>query len=358
MTATLSTQTTTTLPLRPRLLAGLPVLRRRPGELQIGTDPRHRHTRTDVPDSLADLLRGLTGRLTLDELLARAGPDRTALLDALTDLTAAGLLVDAEPVPTSPARIAAEQTSVRLRAPTSDTDLALIRQEAVVVVHGNGRVAISIAMLLAAAGVGWVHPAAGGEVRAEDTGCGYLDADIGLPRPDAAAAAVRRAAIEVRTEPLPVRVRPDLVVLADETVPDPLLTASLLADAVPHLAARAAEGVGLVGPLVLPGRTSCLRCADHYTAEADGCWPMLAAQLCGATRMTDLATTQAVAAFAAAQVLRALDPAAEPLPTHNAAIELDTYTAESRTVPLAVHPDCICHVRSRNDARRMIRYRP
>ena len=358
MTATLSSQTPTTLPGRPRLLSGLPVLRRRPGEVQIGADPRHRRTLIGVPESLVPVLRGLTGRLTLDELLARAGPDRTALLDALTDLAALGLLVDAEPVPLSPARIAAEQTAVRLRAPTSDTDLALVRQEAVVVVHGNGRVAISIAMLLAAAGVGWVYPATDGEVRAEDTGCGYLDADIGLPRAAAAAAAVRRAALEVRTEPLPVRVRPDLVVLADETVPDPLLTASLLADAVPHLAARAAEGTGLVGPLVLPGRTSCLRCVDHYTADADGCWPVLAAQLCGATRMTDLATTQAVAAFAAAQALRALAPAGEPLPTHNAAVELDTYTAESRTVPLAVHPDCGCHVRRGNDARRMIRYRP
>jgi bacteriocin biosynthesis cyclodehydratase domain-containing protein len=357
MTATWTDQTNTTLPGHPRLLAGLPVLRRRLGDLQIGADPRHRQILTGVPDSLAPLLGALTGRLTLEELLARAGPDRAELLDILTGLAAAGLLVDTEPVPTSPVRVAAEQTTVRLRAPTSTADPVEVRRRAVVVVHGNGRVAVSIAMLLAGAGVGWVHPAASGEVRAEDTGCGYLDADIGLPRAHAAAAAIRRAAVEVHTEPLPARVRPDLVVLADQTVPDPVLTASLVAEAIPHLAARAAEGSGLVGPLVRPGRTCCLRCVDLHTADADGCWPMLAAQLCGASRVTDLATTQAVAAFAAAQALRALDPAAEPLPTHHAAVELDTHTAEARNIPLTVHPDCHCHVRRRNDARRMIRYR-
>ena len=357
MTTTLTNQTSANLPERPRLRAGLPVLRRRPGELQIGTDARHRTILTGVPDPLVPLLAGLTGRLTLDELLARAGPDRTRLLDLLTSLAGSGLLLDAEPEPATPARVAAEQTAAWLRARTAAADLAEVRQQAVVVVHGNGRVAISVAMLLAAAGVGWVHPVAGGEVRAEDTGCGYLDADIGLPRSDAAAAAVRRAAVEVHTEPLPARIRPDLVVLADQPVPDPLLTASLVAESIPHLSARAAEGCGLVGPLVVPGRTSCLRCLDLYVTRVDACWPLLAAQLCGASQVTDAATTQAVAAFAAAQALRALDPAAERLPTHDGAIELDTHTAESRRIPLSVHPACHCQVRSRNDARRMIRYR-
>jgi bacteriocin biosynthesis cyclodehydratase domain-containing protein len=31
---------------------------------------------------------------------------------------------------------------------------------------------------------------------------------------------------------------------------------------VPHLAVSASEAIGVVGPLVLPGQSACLRCLD------------------------------------------------------------------------------------------------
>ena len=49
-------------------------------------------------------------------------------------------------------------------------------------------------------------------------------------------------------------------------------------DRVPHLALRTAEAIGVVGPLVRPGRSACLRCVDLRKTEADPQWPKILAQ--------------------------------------------------------------------------------
>lgn len=56
----------------------------------------------------------------------------------------------------------------------------------------------------------------------------------------------------------------DLVVLADALVTDPRVLRDLHAERVPHLPVRVRDGTGLVGPLVIPGVTSCLGCADLH----------------------------------------------------------------------------------------------
>ena len=53
----------------------------------------------------------------------------------------------------------------------------------------------------------------------------------------------------------------DLVVLADDLLADPRMVRDLHSRGVPHLAVRVRDGTGLVGPLVIPGVTSCL---DKY----------------------------------------------------------------------------------------------
>ena len=50
----------------------------------------------------------------------------------------------------------------------------------------------------------------------------------------------------------------DLVVLADYLVADPRMVRDLHSQGVPHLPVRVRDGTGLVGPLVIPGKTSCL----------------------------------------------------------------------------------------------------
>lgn len=67
-----------------------------------------------------------------------------------------------------------------------------------------------------------------------------------------------------------------LVVLADSLHPvhvaDPHLR-------VAHLALGVYGDRAIIGPLVVPGQTSCLRCAYLHTRDADPCWPSLSVQL-------------------------------------------------------------------------------
>lgn len=56
----------------------------------------------------------------------------------------------------------------------------------------------------------------------------------------------------------------DLVVLSDYLVADPRMVRDLHDQGVAHLLVRVRDGIGLVGPLVIPGVTSCLGCADLH----------------------------------------------------------------------------------------------
>ena len=157
-----------------------------------------------------------------------------------------------------------------------------VRRTATLVVSGDGPLAVGVGIALAAAGVGTVYVAADGTVCGRDLGCGYLPADTGRPRWVAAAEAVRAAAPgQVRTGQPPPRLVPDLAVLTDAAVPVAGVVDALLARRVPHLAVRLRDGSGVIGPLVLPGRTSCLRCLDLQRAAQDPGWPLVAAQLTG-----------------------------------------------------------------------------
>ena len=92
---------------------------------------------------------------------------------------------------------------------------------------------------------------------------------------------------------------------------------------VPHLVATVRGQTGVVGPLVVPGRTSCLRCGDLHRRDADPRWPRLAAQLTAGEPPPSGATVTCLltAATAAVQVLAYLDGAAAPV-TLDATLEL------------------------------------
>jgi bacteriocin biosynthesis cyclodehydratase domain-containing protein len=330
------------LPRRPRVIGGLDVLRRRPDEIQIGLDPRHAVVAGGLPEAVVAAARRLTGRCTVDDLLTElTDPDgRAALLELLRELTDYGLVTDAPPPPLT-GRLAADASSAEVRR----TEHPSSRRELSVLVRGDGRLAVSVGCLLAAAGVGWVHVLATGSVRPEDTGTGYLADDVGRRRRSAAADAVTRADPTTRTTGFRGGALPDLVLLTDALVPAPEQVSLLTATAVPHLSVRVREGVGIVGPLVLPGLTSCLRCADLHRCARDGCWPQLAAQLAGRVQLADLACTQATAALAAGQALDALrylrHERDRPV-TWNASVELDPATATIRHRGWPAHPECPC----------------
>ncbi|MCU1691479.1 MAG: UBA/THIF-type binding protein, partial [Frankiales bacterium] len=136
---------------------------------------------------------------------------------------------------------------------------------------------------------------------------GPTPADVGRSRGEAARDRLRGTAPSARSTPLET---PDLVVLAPALVLDEQHAAELVRRGVPHLLAEVRGQVGVVGPLVLPGRSSCLHCLDLTRADLDPGWPWLAAQLASppaATPPCAVALAVAVAAQAAQQVLTLLD---------------------------------------------------
>ncbi|MGW6660164.1 hypothetical protein [Rhodococcus sp. NPDC055024] len=97
-----------------------------------------------------------------------------------------------------------------------------------------------------------------------------------------------------------------LVVLADDVVTDPRLVSDLVRCGLPHLSVRIRDGNGVVGPLVLPGQSSCLRCADIIRSELDPHWLHLSAQLLGSAGHAESAMIHASVALALAEIDAAL----------------------------------------------------
>jgi bacteriocin biosynthesis cyclodehydratase domain-containing protein len=142
----------------------------------------------------------------------------------------------------------------------------------------------------------------------------------------------------------------DLVVLTDYLVADPRMVRDLHSQGVPHLPVRVRDGTGLVGPLVLPGVTSCLGCADLHRSDRDAAWPAIAAQLRDTVGVADRATLLATAALALSQVNRVIAavrgrqtvPDPTPPAALNATLEFDLNTGSIVARQWTKHPLCTC----------------
>lgn len=324
--------------MRPALKAGLlPVWRDRE-TVQIGIDPRRAVALTGM--SYAALVIGLLdGSRDRDQVIAAACAQGVAepVTDRIMTLLAAAGALDDYPAAAMRAlpqdqrrRLSAELAAASLARGHSDAGAtALVRRDAASVqIHGPGRIAASIADILATSGVGRVSVSA--TVRTADSAAGgQVRPDPSAPGPAAQRPATQRPASPGRAEQgrgcrsggqLSV---PDLAILVGRQGPD--VPAWLMGTGVAHLAVTAEEAIGVVGPLVRPGRTACLRCLDFTRASLDPAWPLILAQLADRTAYPpacDAALAAAVAAQAAAQALAFVDR--EPLnrPAENGTLEL------------------------------------
>lgn len=136
----------------------------------------------------------------------------------------------------------------------------------------------------------------------------------------------------------------DCVVVADTVLCAPEVSRVLMDDGIPHLPVRLRDGVGVVGPLVLPGHTPCLECVELTRCDYDREWPHLAAQLLGTVGSASGATIAATAAFAVAQVTEFLDALADsPAPmTVGHSLEVDLVAAATRRRRWPRHLLCTC----------------
>ncbi|MCL1839227.1 MAG: TOMM precursor leader peptide-binding protein [Propionibacteriaceae bacterium] len=132
-----------------------------------------------------------------------------------------------------------------------------------------------------------------------------------------------------------------LVVIAQETFePDRSLLAKLVYQKRPHLIVRAEPGRARVGPLVVPGITSCLNCHDLFLGTNDDAWPYLLAQLCRLVGKPEPYLCNWVAATTALQVHAFINDT-EP-DGLGRVLEVNIKDHALRELTLAAHPECPC----------------
>jgi bacteriocin biosynthesis cyclodehydratase domain-containing protein len=155
---------------------------------------------------------------------------------------------------------------------------------------------------------------------------------------------VHRVAREVRTADDGRRL-PDLAVLTGR--PDPVVLDELMRHGVPHLVVHADEAIGVVGPLVRPRQSACVRCLDLSKTARDPAWPRILAQAGGAggpltvPQACDTVLAAATAALATGQALMLIDRAGEPA-TANGTLELVLPDWQWQRRGWPTHPACTC----------------
>lgn len=349
--------------MRPRLKPALCRVARDERTVQFGLHPRRAMVLTDLEPEVRRWVESLDGVRDVAGALAGAaeagiGEDRgRALLDLLVGR---GVVDDAATRPgplrgltlAERDRLQPDLDALSLAPGTVDGGLATLarRRDARVRVYGAGRVGAQITALLAAAGVGGLCVVDPGTTRPKDVVPGGLTwAQVGMSRQDGAVAVARELAPSVTAwtgdraaHPADGARPPDLAVLAPVGPLDGLLAGELLAWKVPHLLVTAYEGFGSVGPLVLPGRSACLRCLDLTRRDRDPGWPVVSARLGGFPAgeiACDTVMSTLVAAVATGHALALID-GGEPSVTNGTMDVLPDGIWKRRS--WSVHPRCRC----------------
>jgi hypothetical protein len=302
----------------PRLVPHAPVIQRSSDEVQVGVHPDTALVfRGPGFGALLALLDGTQPISAVRRAARAAGLTTPQLTWALDALNAAGLLTDRSASPY-------HDVLTRLR-------LRLI---------GAGSVGNQIARVLVASGLGTLYvydneppdlvlyPSAGvltSQAEALRSAFARADTTMGIlshwSKPDAT----------------PV----DLTIVAwDRPELDRVIADHLLRSDQPHLVVRSWGNGVSVGPLVLAGRTSCLRCADLARSEADPHWPVVLAQLSRLRIESPPALISWAASIAAAQALAFLH--GELPESAGATLELSWPDLVTRLRRWAAHPRCGC----------------
>src|ERR1700722_2743761 len=341
--------------MRPALKVGLRPLWRGKGTLQIGIDPRRARALTGLGKAAAvvSLLDGSRDTAEVVRAAATCGIRQEIVHRVIELLATAGVLDD---FPASlraalpdylRARIGPELACAALAYGHGDGGAAVLarRRATFARVYGAGRVGACVATFLAASGVAWVSCTDTGLAAPADIVPGGLGAaDVGTSRSEGVARAVHRVAREARTADDVSRL-PERAVLTGR--PDPVVVAELMRNRVPHLLVHADEAIGVVGPLVLPGRTACARCLDLSKAARDPAWPAILAQAGGpggpltVPQACDTVLAAATAALATAQAFTFIDRACEQAAANGTLeVVLPDWQWQRRGWP--AHPACTC----------------
>jgi bacteriocin biosynthesis cyclodehydratase domain-containing protein len=351
--------------MRPQIKPALSWIQRDAETVQIGLDPETAVVLTGLDVRLMRVIRSLNGRNSKETILTKAlalGIDSRCAQLVLRMLTEAGAVTDGathrSPLRGLPLaeqeRLTPDLLAHGLTYDTKQhTEGFRRRRAAAVSVHGAGRVGATVAGLLASAGVGRVvvqddtpvsrgDLAPGGLRRTDLRGsrAGGVCRLIGDVAPSTAAEYSPRSGNGASAEGGP---QERLAVLAPDHEPDRRLAQQLMKAGIPHLVVRVRETTAIIGPFVVPGETSCVRCHDLQRAARDPAWPRVLYQML--TRpprqiACDVVLANSAASCAVAQVLAYLS-GDEP-PAMDRTIELRLPLTEVETRTWQPHPGCPC----------------
>ena len=333
------------------LAAGLKVIERDSGTVQIGAEPPQCVVIHDLPSGAAQVLAGIDGTSSTDDLvsmlIAGCGGDRRTWTGLLQDLCHAGVL---HPHPVAAGLggtsvvpvVQPESVDLHRRfGPRAALALLARREETLVIVRGAGRVASAISGVLAGTGVGHVLVQPTRPLLATDVTPAGL-ARGSEPDHERLAAVARRVHPWVTTHSrIPGTAPPTLVVLAGDRPASPMSVAELQLSRTPHLIVQAGTAGGVVGPLVLPGRSSCVNCLELHRSDRDPDWPRIARAVSGSPGVPTTVLSTRVAAAAAEQALTLIDGRQRPAAV-DGTLEMASGDWRIRRRSWHRHPDCSC----------------
>jgi hypothetical protein len=279
------------------LAPDLAIVQRNDSTIQIGTEPPRRVLIADAPPQAAGVLAHLADAERLSDAIAQLGGDAREWQRVFRRLAAAHLLEPRGAGAVFPPRLTGEWMTLihRVGRPVADRILA-VRADATVVVEGTGVVADMVGGLLDSAGIGRVHQWGGPGAAS--------DAD-----PAVHTGVSGRVTHGVRYHRPASQLRPDMTVLAGPQPATAGRLGQLVSAVLPHLPVRVTSARLVVGPLVLPGRSTCVNCIDQHRRDADPEWNAVTAAV--PPRPSAL-LANAAATLAAAQVLDFVDAVRRP----------------------------------------------
>src|SRR5699024_5272521 len=209
-----------------------------------------------------------------------------------------------------------------------------------------GPLGLRAGMLLAQAGVGAIVVSDPGPVLATDVADGpYRADDLGEPRQQAALGPLRAVAPRLRTS-VPPGTPPDVVLLVDHHVVDPVPVRRLRRTGRAHLSVLVSELAVRGGPRVVAGAGACAACLRHCRGGTDERWPAVAAE--AALRPPGAGETSLVwwgAVTAAQQLLARVD--GRTVAAGSATLELTAWDGVPSRTSWSPHPDCECRSQRR-----------
>ncbi len=307
------------------LAPDLAVVQRADGTIQIGTERPRRVLIAEAPPHAAGVLAHLAGAERLSDAIEQLGGDAEQWRRLFRRLAQQRLLEPKPARPACPPHLTGEWMTLIHRLGRAAADRVLsARADATVVIEGSGAVADAVGGLLDAAGIGRVHQWAG--------------PDAALPGPAPLTGFGGLAALGVRYQRPATQVRPDVTVLAGPHPATPGRLAALVSAVLPHLPVVVTNARLIVGPLVLPGRSTCVNCIDRHRRDAD---PERPATPTIAPLRTSVLLAHSAAILAAAQVLDLVDAVRRPA-SIGATLEQTAGSSHPQQRTWPMHDACRC----------------